>query len=151
MAVTVIYPDCTPCCGTPGVATTCCPARILPVTLIGRIRIVNTQTGAWCACAGGVGGTSLPATWDAEQSKWIGTAPLGTCGKNITLRLRCAPSGAFFMETSFEDDCLPASTTINGSKVCDPFFTGGGYVVFSSNGCGCTGSPQMNIFIDFSE
>jgi hypothetical protein len=75
-----------PCPPTGGdVSTTCC-ANSLPATLHATIaNLLDTP------CAGP---TTIALVYDAGTATWTGTAPLGSCGHNITLEVFCqAPAG----------------------------------------------------------
>jgi hypothetical protein len=99
------------CCG---MVTPCCPGEITnPVATI--------WTTGDCECAPVV---SVPLS-EKAQNTWEGSAPYGSCGKDVTVRWYCEEVGpemgySFFLDVSFSDSCLVATRLEATSSNCQP-------------------------------
>jgi hypothetical protein len=138
MPISTDYTGCTGCC--PG--TTCCPGVTVPSILHATL----SDGPGNCACVSG----SITLTWDPATSKWTGTGPFGSCGRNITISVYCVfvvlTGYVWEYDMSFSDACLPA---ITGQQfltvVCSPLSLSVQRTVHQANVCGCTG-VSLNSF-----
>lgn len=127
--------------GSGGGPVTACGCSI-PATLY-----ATPQSYASCTC---FSGTSVTLTHNGTN--WTGTGTLGSCGRNVTLTMRCPGGGSsvsdLLIDTEFPDACsgptigVPtASGNINTfvGAVCSPF-SARFWNINVANACGCAGS-----------
>lgn len=150
-----VVPSTNCCIGGGGVTTVtvpCCTNSI-------KSNLFATMTPSFingCPCF--PNSQTIVVTWDGS-SMWIGTSAFGTCGRNITVRLRCNGT-SWESSVEFSDGCFEganfwhSNTSIDGGGTpiqCSPF---NAQFHFSSpigiGFCGCTGSGGP-LFITFTE
>lgn len=107
---------CDTCCGQ---VTGCCPGVSIPTTLHANWTVHNNAPPTPCGCA--VSGT-IVLTWNATDSAWEGSGPLGSCAGTITYKFYCFFDGATYVWKL--DTTLDCATGSSGQLVstlqCDP-------------------------------
>ncbi len=133
--------------GTSGgpITNSCCPDRTFPTTLF-AMYIFGMGDSSGCTCLNGA--DPIVLTWD-DVSKWVGTAPFGSCGRDISLALYCDPILGWQADISWSDNCRFAFTATLNVLSCSPLILSTS-PIGGLSACGC-GLDFPNMVIQFSD